>query len=229
MMTQFFISVSVNPLTITSLIAVLVTSTILGAILSLVYVFTHRRSVFDHSFSMTLFLLPLVISVIVLLISDNLARAFSLAGVFSLVRFRTAIADSRDITYIMSTVGIALASAMGLIGFAIIITAFMSIILIIMHYFKLDKESTTHAKLRIIIPESLNYSHAFDDVFKKYVISFQLQKVKTTDFGTMFELSYLIKVKPDIDQKAFLDQLRIRNGNLSITMTSDYVSLVSEL
>jgi hypothetical protein len=229
MMNQFFISVSVSPLTITSLIAVLAASTILGAVLSLVYVFTHRRSVYDHSFSMTLLLLPLVISIIVLLISDNLARAFSLAGVFSLVRFRTAIADSRDITYIMSTVGIALSSAMGLIGYAVIITAFMSILLIIMHSFKLDKESTAHAKLRIVIPESLNYSHAFDDVFKKFVISFQLQKVKTTDFGTMFELSYLIKIKPDIDQKAFLDELRVRNGNLSITMTSDYVSLVSEL
>jgi hypothetical protein len=213
----------------TALITVLASATIFGGILSLVYMFTHRRSVYDHSFSLTLLMLPIVISIIVLLISDNLARAFSLAGVFSLVRFRTAIADSRDITYIMSTVGIALACAMGLILFAGIITLFMSVLLIVLNYFKLDKESSTHAKLRIIIPESLNYSHAFDDVFKKFVISFQLQKVKTTDFGTMFELSYLIKVKPDIDQKAFLDELRARNGNLSITMTSDYVSLVSEL
>jgi hypothetical protein len=185
--------------------------------------------VYDTSFSMTLLLLPIVISIIVLLISDNLARAFSLAGVFALVRFRTAIADSRDITYILTTVGIALASAMGLVGIAVISTVCVSSLLIFLHFLKLDKESAAHARLKIVIPESLNYTHAFDEVFKKFVISYQLQKVKTTDFGTMFELTFLIKVRPNIDQKAFLDELRVRNGNLSITLSSDYVSLVSEL
>ena len=224
-----FITIDIQPLTLTGILLVLITSTILGGLISLVYVLTHRKTVYDQSFSMTLFLMPVVISVIVLLISDNLARAFSLAGVFTLVRFRTAIADSRDITYILSTVGIALASAMGLIGIAIIIALFISILLFILHFLRLDKDSTNHAKLKIIIPENLNYANAFDDVFKKYVMSYKLQKVKTTDFGTMFELTYLIKSRPDIDQKAFLDELRVRNGNLSITITSDYVSVVSEL
>ncbi|MCF7931871.1 MAG: DUF4956 domain-containing protein [Acholeplasmataceae bacterium] len=227
-MTTSWIIIEVSPLSVTGLLYVLTASTILGAVISLVYVFTHRKRVFDRSFSMTLFMLPLVISVIVLLISDNLARAFSLAGVFTLVRFRTAIADSRDITYILSTVGIALASAMGFIGIALIITAFISIILVIVHFFELDRDSTSQAKLRIIIPESLNYANVFSDVFVKYVSSYQLQRVKTTDFGTMFELTYLIKIKSDIDQKAFLDELRVRNGNLSITLTSDFVSIVSE-
>jgi len=224
-----FITIDIQPLTLTGILLVLVTSTILGGLISLVYVLTHRKTVYDQSFSMTLFLMPVVISVIVLLISDNLARAFSLAGVFTLVRFRTAIADSRDITYILSTVGIALASAMGLIGIAILIALFISALLFVLHMFRLDKDSTSHSKLKIIIPENLNYANAFDEVFKKYVMSYKLQKVKTTDFGTMFELTYLIKSKPDIDQKAFLDELRVRNGNLSITLTSDYVSVVSDL
>jgi len=224
-----FITIDIQPLTLTGILLVLITSTILGGLISLVYVLTHRKTVYDQSFSMTLFLMPVVISVIVLLISDNLARAFSLAGVFTLVRFRTAIADSRDITYILSTVGIALASAMGLIGIAIIIALFISVLLFALHFLRLDKDSTNHAKLKIIIPENLNYANTFDDVFKKYVMSYKLQKVKTTDFGTMFELTYLIKSRPDIDQKAFLDELRVRNGNLSITITSDYVSVVSEL
>ncbi|AUD64258.1 DUF4956 domain-containing protein [Tenericutes bacterium MZ-XQ] len=224
-----FITIDIQPLTLTGILLVLTTSTILGGLISLVYVLTHRKTVYDQSFSMTLFLMPVVISVIVLLISDNLARAFSLAGVFTLVRFRTAIADSRDITYILSTVGIALASAMGLIGIAIIITIFISVLLFGLHFLRLDKDSTSHSKLKIIIPENLNYANAFDDVFKKYVMSYKLQKVKTTDFGTMFELTYLIKSKPDINQKAFLDELRVRNGNLSITLTSDYVSVVSDL
>jgi hypothetical protein len=224
-----FITIDIQPLTLTGILLVLITSTILGGLISLVYVLTHRKTVYDQSFSTTLFLMPVVISVIVLLISDNLARAFSLAGVFTLVRFRTAIADSRDITYILSTVGIALASAMGLIGIAILIALFISILLFVLHMLRLDKDSTNHSKLKIIIPEDLNYANAFDDVFMKYVMSYKLQKVKTTDFGTMFELTYLIKSKPNMNQKAFLDELRVRNGNLSITLTSDYVSVVSDL
>lgn len=224
-----FITIEIQPVTLLALLMVLTTATILGGVISLVYVFTHQRTVYDQSFSMTLFLLPVVISVIVLLISDNLARAFSLAGVFTLVRFRTAIADSRDITYILSTVGIALAAAMGLIGIAILFAAFITVLLVLLHIFRLDKDSTSHAKVKIIIPENLNYANAFDDIFTKYVMSYKLQKVKTTDFGTMFELTYLIKIRPDIDQKAFLDELRVRNGNLSITLTSDYVSVVSDL
>jgi len=86
----------------------------------------------------------------------------------------------------------------------------------------------THAKLKIIIPENLNYANVFDDVFSKYVESSHLSKVKTTDFGTMFELTYLIKLKANIDQKQMIDELRVRNGNLSITLTTDYVSLISE-
>ena len=229
MLTIFFTNIEVSPITLSSLLIVLITSTILGGVLSLVYIFTHKKKVYDYSFSMTLFLLPLIISIIVLLISDNLARAFSLAGVFTLVRFRTAIADSRDITYILSTVGIALASAMGFIEIAIIFTLFVSIILILLNTLKLDRDAASHAKLKIIIPENLNYSNIFDDVFKSYVTSYKLQKVKTTDFGTMFQLTYLVKMKNNIDQKQFLDELRIRNGNLSITLTNDYAAVISEV
>ncbi len=228
MTTSFFI-IDMDVLTLTHIIYVLLTSTVLGAVLSSVFVFTHKKTVYDHSFSITLFMLPLVISIIIMLVSNNLARAFSLAGVFALVRFRTALADSRDIAYILSAVGIGLASALGYLGYGLVITAFISIILFILYFFKIDKDRSNHAKLKIIIPENLNYANAFDDIFKEHLMSHQLQKVKTTDFGTLFELTFIIKMKINIDQKKFLDQLRVRNGNLSITLTSDYVSLTSDV
>lgn len=228
MITSFMI-INMEPLTLTNIFYVLLTSTTLGIILSLVFVYTRKKTVYDHAFSFTLLLLPLVISIIIMLVANNLARAFSLAGVFTLVRFRTAIADSRDITYILSAVGIGLASAMGYLLYAVVITAFIGILLISLSYFKLDKDHTNHAKLKIIIPENLNYSSVFEDVFKEHLLSAQLQKVKTTDFGTMFELTYIIKMRDTMDQKKFLDALRVRNGNLSITLTTDYVSLTSEI
>lgn len=223
-----FIFETPSTFTVEKVIYVLLTATILGGILSATFIYTHRKTVYDHSFSMTLFLLPLVISIIILLVSDNLARAFSLAGVFALVRFRTAIADSRDITYILASVGIALSSALGYIAYAVIFTLFIVAVFMLLSVFKLDRDKTNHAKLKIIIPENLNYSHVFDDIFKTYLLSYQLQKVKTTDFGTMFELTYFIKAKDNMDQKAFIDALRVRNGNLSITLTTDYVSLLGE-
>ncbi|MBU1143463.1 MAG: DUF4956 domain-containing protein [Firmicutes bacterium] len=227
-MTTFFTTIDMTELTLINILLVLITSTVLGGVMSFVFVFTHKKTVYDHAFSVTLLLMPLVISVIIMLVSNNLARAFSLAGVFTLVRFRTAIADSRDITYILSSVGIGLASALGYVNYAMLITGFIATLLLLLHAFNLDKDKNNHAKLRIVIPENLNYSNVFDEVFKIYVHSYQLQKVKTTDFGTMFELTYLIKLKSNVDQKAFLDELRVRNGNLSITLTSDYVSLTSE-
>ena len=221
-----FLILNMDLLTLENILYVLITSTVLGGLLSGVFIYTHKKTVYDHSFSMTLFLLPLVISIIIMLVSNNIAQAFSLAGVFALVRFRTAIADSRDITYILGSVGIGLSSALGYIGYALVITLFIGTLLMVLNIFKLDRDRTNHAKLKIVIPENLNYSDIFNDIFRKYLLSHQLQKVKTTDFGTMFELTYFVKMKDSVDQKAFLDELRVRNGNLSITLTTDYVSLI---
>jgi lysylphosphatidylglycerol synthetase-like protein (DUF2156 family) len=227
-MMTFFTTIDLTDMTVGKVILILLISTLLGGVISLIYAFTHRKTVYDHAFNTTLLLLPLVVSIIIMLVSNNIARAFSLAGVFTLVRFRSAITDTRDITYILSAVGVGLAMSLGMITYALMITAFIAIVLILINVFKLDIQRKTHAKLKIIIPENLNYAHVFDDVFHKYVESSQLSRVKTTDFGTMFELTYLIKLKANIDQKAMIDELRVRNGNLSITLTTDYISIISE-
>lgn len=208
------------------LLIIMSVSTILGSILALTFSYTHRKRVYEKSFITTLIILPLVISIIILLIQDNLARAFSLAGVFALVRFRTAMADSKDITYILTTVGIALASSLGYIDFAIIITLFVSFVFILLDYLKLDKDKSSHSKLQIVIPENLDYTTAFKSLFDKYLVTYQLSKVKTTDFGSLFELTYLIQLKKEFNQKEFLDELRILNNNLNITLVNEYAALM---
>jgi hypothetical protein len=227
-MMTFFQTIDLTDLTVGKVLLILGVSTLLGGVVSLIYAFTHRKTVYDHAFNTTLLLLPLVVSIIIMLVSNNIARAFSLAGVFTLVRFRSAISDTRDITYILSAVGVGLAMSLGMITYALMITGFIAAVLVVINLLKLDVQRKTHAKLKIIIPENLNYANVFDDVFSKYVESSHLSKVKTTDFGTMFELTYLIKLKANIDQKQMIDELRVRNGNLSITLTTDYVSLISE-
>ncbi len=225
MNTLLSLTLDMTDITVFKILTILVVSTLLGLILRYVFIYTHRNDVYDKSFSQTLLLLPLVISIIIVLVSGNLATAFSLAGVFALVRFRTAIADSRDITYILSAVGIGLAIAMGFIDYAIVITVFISILLVTISMFQKDKTKSQTAKLKIIVPENLNYENLFDDIFKKHLENFQLQRVKTTDFGTMFELTYLVKCRIDLNQKALIDDIRVRNGNLNVQMTTDYQSI----
>lgn len=227
MMTLFQV-IDLTDMTLGKVLVILSIATLLGGIVSLLYAFTHRKHVYDHAFNTTLLLLPLVVSIIIMLVSNNIARAFSLAGVFTLVRFRTAITDTRDIAYILSAVGIGLAMSLGMITYAVIITIFIGVVLLIIHLLQIDIQRKSYAKLKIIIPENLNYTDVFEDIFKKYVTSSQLSRVKTTDFGTMFELTYLIKIKSDIDQKQFIDELRVRNGNLSITLTTEYIHMISE-
>src|SRR5690554_6417051 len=208
------------------ILIIMSTATILGLVLALTFMFTNRKVVYDKTFVTTLILLPLVISVIILLVSNNIARAFSLAGVFALVRIRTAMTDSRNTTYILSTVGIALAASLGQMGYAVVITVFISLVFLALHFAKVDIEKDL-SKLTIVIPENLDYSVAFLELFEKYLINYTLFTVRTSEFGSLFELSYLIKMKKDVSQKEFIDELRIINNNLNIMIISDFAALLA--
>jgi len=215
-------------LTLGNVVLVMLFATILGAVLTGIYALTHRLLGFDRSFCVTLLMLPIIVSIIIMLVSNNIARAFSLAGVFTLIRFRSTLPDTRDITYVFASVAIGLIVGMGYTGYGIIVTVFISLILVVLNLVKFDAEKATKAKLKIIVPESLNYPNAFDQVFSKYLESYKLHKVKTMDFGTTFELTYYINMKSESNQKKFIDDLRVKNGNLNITMTSEYVKSVTE-
>lgn len=226
-----FISVDLNMLTEIKILIILGIAAILGTVLSLVFQFTHRKMPYDRSFAVILILLPTIIAFIILLVSDanSVPMAFSLAGVFTLVRFRTVIADPKDIAYILSTVGVGLALALGLVGYAILLTIVVTIILITIYFIKFSREDMTYHKLNVSIPENLNYSNVFDDIFEQYLKRYKLQRVKTSDFGTIFQLTYLVIFKDINDQKSFIDALRVRNGNLMISITNDYASMSETL
>lgn len=222
-----FISVDLNMITEIKILILLGSAAILGTILSLVYQFTHRKMPYDRSFAVILIMLPTIIAFIIMLVSDanSVPMAFSLAGVFTLVRFRTVIADPKDITYILSTVAVGLALALGLVGYAILLTIVVSIILLTIYFVKFSREYMTYHKLIISIPENLNYVNVFDDLFEQYLKRYKLQRVKTSDFGTIFQLTYLVIFKDVNQQKEFIDAVRVRNGNLMISITNDYASM----
>ncbi len=194
---------------------------VLGLAISLVYMKTHRTHNPSQSFALTLVILPVVISVIILLVGNNVARAFSLAGAFSIIRFRSAPGDPKDITYVLLCMAVGLATGMGFVAYAVVVALILYGIMLLLELTKFGQSKGNLKTLKITIPEDLNYEHRFDDILAEYTQSSTLRKVRTMDLGSLFELNYSVTMKNDVSEKAFLDALRCRNGNLNITLVLD--------
>ena len=132
--------------------------------------------------------------------------------------------NSREIVSIFFAMGIGLAVGMGHILFATVITVLVSIVLVILSKTKFGEKNTHEKKLKIVIPEDLDYENVFDDLFEKYTKTNQLEKVKTTNMGSLYELTYKIVTKENINEKEFIDDIRCRNGNLNITLTREIIN-----
>ena len=209
-------------LTLEAAILVTLVSLALGVFLSLIYLFTHRKSGYMPSMPTTLIVLPVVVSTVIMLVGTNYASAFALAGVFTLIRFRSEPGDPKDISYIFAIVSAGLCCGMGFVLYAVAICVLLGIILLVLYFIKYGEVKKTDLKLKVLIPEDLNFEHAFDDIFTKYNVKAALDKVKTADFGTIYELIYRLNVPADFKQKEFIDELRTRNGNLNIILTLTY-------
>lgn len=205
--------------TLQNSLVVILSSIILGFIISFLYMKTHKKTGYNQGFTLTLVMLPVIIAIIILLIGNNVARAFSLAGAFSIIRFRSAPGEPKDISYILFTLAVGLTCGMGYIGYAVLFTIILCILMLGLDKFNFAQPKNKPMQLRITIPENLNYEDAFDEILDKYTDSWILNRIKTRDFGSLFELDYSINMKTYINQKQFIDDLRCRNGNLNISLT----------
>ncbi|MDR1157208.1 MAG: DUF4956 domain-containing protein [Oscillospiraceae bacterium] len=204
--------------TLPGLLAALGTAFAVGLLISVVYRKTHRARTPSPSFALTLVLLPAVITVIILLVGNNVARAFSLAGAFSIIRFRSAPGDPKDITYVLFAMAVGLAAGMGFLLYAGLVGAVLCTVMVLLEICRYGRPRGTEKLLKITIPEDLDYENAFDGVLRRYTQSAQLKKVRTADLGSLYELHYAVVTKEEHGEKAFIDELRCRNGNLNITL-----------
>ena len=198
---------------------IIISALVLGLAISRAYIATHNKEGYSSSFTVTLIMLPAIISIIILLIGDNIARAFSLAGAFSLIRFRSAPGDPKDIAYVFFTLAVGLACGMGYVGYAALFALILCSVMLLLENISYAIPKSTTMILKVTVPENLNYEGLFDDILNNYTNSWHLSRVKTSDFGSLFNLAYRIEFKKDCSQKTFLDELRCRNGNLDIRLT----------
>lgn len=219
MLDTLFSTSVVDSLSLITTLIVVVSSLFLGLFISFVYMKTHRGEGYSGGFTVTLIMLPCIIAVIILLVGNNVARAFSLAGAFSLIRFRSAPGDPKDIAYVFFTLAVGLACGMGYIAYAVLFAIILCLVMMMLTITRYGIRSIAQIQLKIMIPENLDYQGLFDDVFNEYLDYSKLLRVKTTDFGSLFELTYSISIKNSANTKEFMDALRCKNGNLNIVLS----------
>ena len=201
-------------------------SLVLGVIMAAVYMFKNEHT---KSFIVTLALLPAVVCVVIMMVNGNIGAGVAVAGAFSLVRFRSAPGSAKEIVTIFLAMGAGLIAGMGYLGFAALFTLIMCAMFLFYNALAGNARSEAVNKtIKITIPEDLDYTGAFDDIFTEYTKKNELIKVKTTNTGSMFRLTYNVTLRDATKEKEMIDRIRERNGNLEI-MVSKQENRTAEL
>lgn len=206
---------STNTLSTMSVFICFIISIVLGLIIAFVHMIGGKYS---KNFAITLAILPFLVSIVIIMVNGNLGTSVAVLGAFSLVRFRSIPGNSKEICSVFLAMAIGLSIGMGQIAFAFFATIFSSIILVILTKTNFGQKKDVERKLKVVIPEDLDYTGIFDEIFDEYTKKVELYKVKTTNLGSLYELIYKLELKKGINQKEFIDKIRCRNGNLNITL-----------
>lgn len=204
---------TVNIFSIGTFFACMAASLVLGVVIAGIYMF---RNTYTKGFVVTLALMPAIVQMVIMLVNGNLGTGVAVMGAFSLVRFRSVPGTAKEISSIFLAMAVGLATGMGYIGIAAFFVIIMGVANLIFTVSRFGENPANLKALRITIPESLDYTNVFDEVFAQYLKRWELIQVKTTNMGSLFKLEYQIVLKKTEDEKKLMDDLRCRNGNLEI-------------
>ena len=188
-------------------------SLILGAVIA---VFHTYKNTYSRNFIITLAILPVIVQAVIMVVNGNIGTGVAVMGAFSLVRFRSVPGNSREIASVFLAMAAGLAAGTGELTLAILLTIVVEVMVILMVHFTGAGGSMASRILKVTIPENLDYQDIFDDVFAEYTSSSKLSRVKTVNMGSLYELNYDITLKDEKKEKSMLDEIRMRNGNLTV-------------
>jgi hypothetical protein len=208
-----------SEITVMSAVVTMLIGLVFGGIIAFTYYKTQSDALYQRSMAVTLLMLPVILSVIIVFIGSNIARAFSLAGTLSIIRFRSAPGDPKDIGYIFFDIAAGLSCGVGLYGYGAVFVLILCAVMFMTERLRFFERKTINKKLKITVPENLNFDGTFDEILKKYTISYTLEKIKTTELGSLFEVCYNLNMQKNQDEQEFLNELRCRNGNLNIILS----------
>ena len=208
--------------TVMDVVLVLVLSFVLSAFIGWIYQLTHRGTSYTQSFVFTLVMNGMIVALVMLIVGSNIARAFSLVGALSIIRFRNAVKETRDVGFIFFTmaVGMAIGTRFYLLG--IIAAVVISLVVVLMTRLNWFAREMATQILRVQVPNGTHFDSLFDRVFAKYTSASELISVDTVQSGTMTELIYSIGMKKATQVQEFLSEIKNANGNNKVTLLAGY-------
>ena len=196
-----------------------ISSLVIGLLLAGMYLY---KNTYSQSFIVTIATIPAIVCVVIMMVNGNVGAGVAVAGAFSLVRFRSAPGTAKEIGILFMAMGAGIITGMGYIAYAFLFVIVMGLVDLFYAWIGLGarKRGDLERTLHITIPEDLDYAGAFDDLFAEYTRENELIHVKTTNMGSMFKLTYRIKFREAGTEKALIDSVRCRNGNLEVALSS---------
>lgn len=204
-----------SKLTLESLSICVLSALILGIIVALTHKATGK---YNKNYLITLTILPLMVETIMIMVNGSLGTGIAIAGAFSLIRFRSMPGTSKEILSIFIAMTIGIILGMGYIGYACIVTIVSALSILLLSNVNIFQDNKNKI-LKIVIPENLDYIEIFNDEFNTYLNNYELMQVKTVNMGSLFELTYSVNIKENVNEKEFIDKLRVKNGNLKIMLS----------
>ena len=205
-------------ISVTDFLLCIFVSLVIGILMTFAYMYRTR---YTKSFVVTLALLPAVVCVVIMMVNGNVGAGVAVAGAFSLVRFRSVPGTAKEICTLFLAMGAGLIAGMGYLGFAVLFTVLMCIMFVLYNLldFGTKKNSKKFKTFTITIPEDLDYTGIFDDIFSEFTVAHDLTCVKSTNMGSMFKLTYNVMLRDVTREKEMIDKIRCRNGNLEIAVS----------
>ena len=188
---------------------------IIGFLIALVHMY---KNSYTKSFVVTLAILPAVVAMVIMMVNGSIGAGIAVAGTFSLVRFRSAPGSAKEIAAVFLAMAAGLACGMGFLLYALLFVAIILMVILLYSQSKFGSQSNKARTMTVTIPEVLDYTDVFDDLFKEYTDEWKLTQMKTSNMGSLFKLTYNLKLKSETMEKAFVDEIRCRNGNLEIIL-----------
>ena len=209
-------SIFTGSVTVLQILIMLGAAAVLGVLNSLVFSY---RTMQSRSLAVMLALLPMVSAVIIFAVNGNLGIGVAVAGAFTLVRFRSVAGNGREMLAIFDSMAIGMLLGMGYVLFAALVFAAVAFMFLLVTTLRLGELHTART-LRVRVPEDLEYDGMFDDLLEEYTSHREIEKVRTVNMGTEYEISWLVRLREPEKTKEFLDAIRVRNGNRNVCLMS---------
>lgn len=213
-MSAIFDSILSGGFSVSIFLACLAAAGLCGLIASLIM---GRSGEASKGFLISLVVLPMVVCTVILMVNGSVGTGIAVAGAFSLVRFRSVAGKAKDISAIFLVMTAGLACAAGYVAMALLFTLAVSLVMLVLSRLRWGQREVY--ELRVTVPETLQFSGAFDDLFARYTSSHKLITARTTNMGSLYKLTYDVELKDAAASQAFIDELRCRNGNLEILIS----------